>query len=145
MKKIIAAFAFLLTMAAVGSAQASWVGSYEFTESGGRTAGGTAIVITHEIDITQGEKGLVAMIQSNGYQTSSELVCTAKVEGGKLNIYFESYGENNMLEPYEAGDLLLSLENKMVKGKPQLLTWWGKFTPGYPANEKTGRFYFKKI
>lgn len=125
-------------------AQSSWVGSYEFDEDGGKTAGGTPIYIVHQMDITEGDNGLVVMIQSNGYQTSRDLVCTAKVEGGKLNIYFEGYGENNTFEPYEPGDLLLSLESKTVKSKTQLLTWWGKFKPVVQKNEKTGQVYFKK-
>ena len=32
-------------------------------------------------------------------------------------IYFDSYGENNMFENYEQGDLLLTLEKKTVKGQ----------------------------
>lgn len=144
MKRVCFTFLAMFLLCASSYAQSSWVGTYEFTESGGKTAGGTAIVVTHEIDISEGEKGLIAMMQSNGYQTSKDLVCTARIEGGRLNIYFESYGENNIFETYEQGDLLLSLENKTVKGKTQLLTWWGKFTPLYPSNEKSGKVYFKK-
>jgi hypothetical protein len=134
----------LLVVCAASYAQSAWVGSYEFTESGGKTAGGTAIVITHEIDVSEGENGLIAMIQSNGYQTSRELVCTARVEWGKLNIYFENYGENNMFEPYEQGDLLLSFVYKTAKGKTELITTWGKFMPVISKNEVSGKVYFRK-
>lgn len=143
MKKIFHALGFLVIAVAAANAQI-WLGTYTFNEDGGKNAGGTAIFITHEMDITDGDKNLVVMLRSNGYQTSRDLVCSAKVEGGKLNIYFESYGEDNMFEPYEAGDLLLSLENKTTKGKTELLTYWGKFTPMIPKNEKTGKPYFKK-
>ena len=144
MKKLLALVTFIAFAGVSAFAQTSWTGNYVFTEDGGKNAGGTHIAITHEMDVSEGDNGLVVMLRSNGYQTSRDLVCSAKVEGGKLNIYFESYGEDNMFEPYEAGDLLLSLEKKTTKGKTELLTWWGKFTPLIPKNEKTGKPYFKK-
>jgi hypothetical protein len=144
MKKIVSSIIFLLVTAAAISAQSSWAGNYVFSENGGRTVGGTAIFITHEMDIGEDGDSLTVTIQSNGYQTSRDLVGTAKVEGARLNIYFESYGENNTFEPYEQGDLLFSLEKKTIKGTTELLTFWGKFTPIVPKNEKTGKVYFKK-
>ena len=136
----------LFAAATIASPQvADWKGSYAFTENGGKNAGGSVILITHQIDVFEGGDGLAASIQSNGYQTSAELNCSAKVQGTKLLIYFESYGENNMFEPYGQGDLLLTLERKTVKGKPALLTHWGKFSASIPANEKSGRVYFEKI
>lgn len=141
----------LLQMAAVSSlvsiavsAQADWKGSYYFGEDGGKNAGGIAVMISHELGIFDGDEGLAATLESNGFQTSSELICTAKVEGTKLLIYFQGYGENNMFEPYKQGDLLLTLERKTEKGKAVLLTHWGKFTPAIPRNEKSGKVYFEK-
>jgi hypothetical protein len=32
-------------------------------------------------------------------------------------IYFQSYGEDNMFEPYNPGDLLFTLERKAGKAK----------------------------
>mgnify|MGYP003393314768 CR=1 FL=1 len=125
-------------------AQNEWVGSYEFSEDGGKNAGGTAIFIRHELEIVSGDDGLIVFIKSNGYQTSRDLICTVKIEGGKLNVYFESYGEDNIFESYEPGDLLLTLERKTEKGKTVLLTHWGKFTPIIPKNEKSGKVYFTK-
>ena len=125
-------------------AQSDWKGSYSFSENGGRTAGGTAILITHELEIFEGGDGLAATLESNGYQTSTELVCSAKVEGSRLTIIFENYGENNIFEPYKQGDVLLTLERKVEKGKPAIFTYWGKFTPSVPKNEKSGKLYFEK-
>lgn len=126
-------------------AQSDWPGSYEFHENGGKTAGGSAILISHEISVIDSGDGLTATIQSNGYQTSSDLVCTAKIEGSKLLIYFQNYGEDNMFEPYQQGDLLLTLERKTGKGKPVILTHWGKFTPSVPKNERSGKVYFEPV
>lgn len=125
--------------------QNDWIGRYEFSEDGGRNAGGTAIFVQHDLEVVQGNDGLIAYLKSNGYQTSKDLICTAKVTAGKLNIYFESYGEDNVFESYEPGDLLLSLERKTEKGKTILLTYWGNFTPIIPKNEKSGKAYFKRL
>lgn len=134
----------LLAFSLHAYAQSDWKGSYVFDENGGKTAGGSAILISHELNILDGGDGLVATLQSNGYQTSTDLICTAKSSGQKLMIYFQGYGENNMFEPYNPGDLLLTLERKVEKGKPVVLTYWGKFTPAIPKNEKSGKVYFEK-
>ena len=126
------------------NAQKEWLGNYTFDEDGGENAGGTAIFISHVLDVSEADDGLLVTIQSNGYQTSKDLICTAKTDRARLLIYFDSYGENNVLEPYEKGDLLLTLERKTVKGKTEILTFWGKFQPSVPKNEKTGRVYFQK-
>ena len=134
----------LLLLSLAANAQVDWKGSYTFSEDGGKNAGGTAVMIFHELDISDGDEGLVASLRSNGYQTSSELLCSAKAEGSKLMVFFRSYGEDNMFEPYKEGDLLFTLEQRIVKGKPVILTHWGKFTPAIPKNAKSGKVYFER-
>jgi hypothetical protein len=131
----------LCAVAAFGRAQSDWKGSYAFTENLGKNAGGTVMLVTHQIDIVDGGDGLAASVTSNGYQTSVDLMCSVKVVGTKLMIYFENYGEDNMFEPYNQGDLLLTLERK---GK-LLLTHWGKFTASSDKNQKAGKVYFERI
>ena len=131
----------LFVTATFAGAQSDWSGRYGFTENGGKNAGGTVIMITHEIDVFEGGDGLAASISSQGYQTSAELNCSAKIVGNKLQIFFESYGENNMFEPYNQGDLLLTLERK---GKA-LLTHWGKFAASIERNQKSGKAYFERL
>ena len=146
MKKALSIFAAVLFVAVFSQAQNTkdWVGNYTFEEDGGKNAGGTVIFISHELNVMETDDGLIATLQSNGYQTSKDLSCKAKVVGTKLELYFQSYGENNIFESYEPGDLLLTLEKKTLKGKTTLLTFWGKFTPIIPKNEKTGKAYFVK-
>jgi hypothetical protein len=145
LSRIFVSTAFLLLFCLAANAQKEWLGSYAFDEDGGKNAGGATIFVSHQIDVNESDDGLLVTIQSNGYQTSKDLICTAKAQGAKLLIYFDSYGENNIFEPYEKGDLLLTLEQKTVKGKTEILTFWGKFTPIVPKNEKTGKVYFTKI
>jgi len=142
--KLFISLIFALFLTFVANAQKEWLGSYSFDEDGGKTAGGTAIVVSHQIDIVESDDGLLATITSNGYQTSKDLICTTKIVGGKLSIYFDSYGENNIFETYQKGDLLLTLERKAEKGKNEILTFWGKFQPIAPKNEKNGKVYFTK-
>lgn len=142
--KNISALFLILFFSVLINAQTSWPGKYEFSEDGGRNAGGTKIFVTHELEVRQTDDGLMATLQSNGYQTSKDLICIAKASGDKLEIYLDSYGENNLFESYEQGDLLLTLENKTVKGKTETLTFWGKFQPIVPKNEKSGKVYFQK-
>lgn len=135
----------LFSIATAISAQSDWIGKYAFDENGGKNASGIAVLISHELSIfDDGEGGLAARLESNGFQTSVDLVCTAKVDGTRLLIYFQTYGEDNMFEPYKAGDLLLTLERKTEKGKAVILTHWGKFTASIPKNEKSGKVYFEK-
>lgn len=145
MKKIAVILTFIFIVAIAAKAQADWVGVYEFEEDGGKTTGGSGISINHRIEIRDTDDGLLATITSSGYQTSRDLVCSVKTEGAKLLIYFESYGEDNSLETYEEGDLLLTLERKATKNKTEILTFWNKFKPVIESNETPGKVYFKKI
>lgn len=144
MKRVVLSLVFVLACAAATFAQSEWVGTYTFDEDGGRNAGGTAIFIAHELVVMETDDGLRASLQSNGYQTSKDLNCTAKLKGNKLEIFFDSYGEDNVFESDAVGDLLLTLEKRVAKGKSELLTWWGKFTPIVPEKPKTGTVFFVK-
>ena len=143
MRKILLTAIGLLALSLHANAQTDWKGTYSFDENGGKNAGGATIFISHELSVFADDDGLAARLQSNGYQTSTDLICTAKVEGAKLLIYFQSYGEDNMFEPYKPGDLLLRLERKAERGKRIIVTHWEKFTPAIPKNAKSGKVYFE--
>lgn len=144
MKRAVLSLAIAVILVSASFAQKEWAGTYRFDEDGGKTAGGTVIFIVHQLVVMETDDGLRATLQSNGYQTSKDLICTTKVKGNKLEIYFESYGEDNVFETYSPGDLLLTLERRTVKGKSELLTWWGKFEPIVPEKPKTGKVFFVK-
>lgn len=120
----------------------SWEGTYVFDEDGGKTFGGTRILVSHELTLTESDDGYYATLKSNGYQTARDLIGHAKVAGNRLLIYFDSYGEENVFETFRPGDLLLTLERRNTPREEQILTFWGKFLPVVPKNEKTGRVYF---
>ena len=133
---------FLTTFAL---SQSPWLGKYEFTENGGKNAGGTVMMVTHHLEILKSEDGLVATLESNGYQTSKDLLCLVKVQGNKAMLYFEGYGDNNVFESYTKGQLMLTLEQKNEVGKKTLLTYWNEFKPIVPKNEKNGKVYFARL
>ena len=145
LSKFIVGFVFALLLGAVVQAQTAWTGAYEFEEDGGKTAGGTQVYVNHRLEIRETDDGYAAFLKSNGFQTSIDLICTAKAEGGKLLIYFADYGEDNAFEAYKEGDLLLTLEMKTAKNKTEILTYWNKFQPLVPKNEKSGKVYFRKL
>lgn len=145
MKKLLCLL--LLSIAFVFSANAQslkdYVGKYEFSEDGGKTAGGDPIFVGHDLEI-KADGG--AALTANGFQTARDLLGVAKFEGGKLNIYFTLYNSEgvNTFTPYEGDDLLLSLEWKTVSGKKVLWTNFGKYEPSVITAKKSGGVYFKK-
>jgi hypothetical protein len=120
-----------------------WEGFYEFSEDGGRTAGGTPILVEHLITIYQENNSLLAELTSNGYQTARNLVGEVRVEGNRARIHFRSYGDVNTFKAYEAGQLLLTLVRSGTRGKARILTYWGAFQPAVQPL-RSGRVYFKK-
>jgi hypothetical protein len=144
LKRSFTALALCLLFAAAAFSQKSWLGVYEFSEDGGKNAGGTPIFVTHRLEIMTSEDGLIATLESNGYQTSKDLLLRVIVKGEKALLYFEGYGENNMFESYTKGQLMLTLESKREGGKPLVLTHWAQFKPIVPKNEKSGKVYFAK-
>lgn len=137
----------LLSIAFVFSANAQslkdYAGKYEFFEDGGKTAGGDPIFVGHDLEIK--EDGGVTLT-ANGFQTARDLLGVARLEGGKLNIYFTLYNSEgvNTFTPYEGDDLLLTLEWKTVSSKKVLWTNFRKYEPSVITAKKNGGVYFKK-
>jgi hypothetical protein len=126
------------------SAESSaWEGTYVFNEGGGRTAGDTGMFVEHTIKVYRRGEGLIADVDAAGFQVSISLRCAAKAEGGRLDLYFESYREDNVTEPYRRGQLLLSLRHSTSRGKTRILTHWAAYRPVFRA-PRSGRVYFRK-
>jgi hypothetical protein len=133
-------------LAAVEPAQGrdAWEGTYEFSEGGGHSAGGTGMIVTHKLVIYKRGDALPCDLDADGFQTSVSFRCDAREEGGKLNIYFDGYREGNGFALYKKGQLLLTLERATVRSKSRLLTRWGAYQPGF-GTDHVGRVRFKKI
>lgn len=119
----------IAALAAPASAESrdAWPGTYSYTENGGRTAGGTAIVVTHEISVARDGAGYSAEITANGYQTQVQIVARGSVVGNRLLLRFFRDGEEQVFKGrYQEGALLLELERPVRGG---LLTHWHAYTP----------------
>ena len=119
-----------------------WTGTYSYTESGGRTAGGTGIVVTHEIAVTRAGGQYKAEITANGYQTQTQIAALGTATGNKLQLRFEKDGAEQMFKGrYRPGALLLELERS---GARRLLTHWGAYTPATTERFRNPGVYFKR-
>lgn len=121
-----------------------WEGTYTFNEGGGRTTGGTGMFVEHTIKVFRRGEELVADVDAAGFQVSVSLRCVAKAEGDRLNLFFESYREDNIRESYRRGQLLLSLRYLISRGKARILTYWAAYGPAL-RTPRSGRVYFRKI
>jgi hypothetical protein len=99
--------------------------------------------IEHTIKVYRRGEGLIADVDAAGFQVSISLRCAAKTEGDRLNLYFESYREDNITEPYRRGQLLLSLRRSTYRGKARILTYWAAYRPAFQT-AGSGRVYFRK-
>jgi hypothetical protein len=97
----------------------------------------------HTIKVYRRGEGLVADVDAAGFQVSISLRCAVKAEGDRLNLYFESYREDNVTEPYRRGQLLLSLKRSTSRSKARILTYWAAYRPAFQT-AKSGRVYFRK-
>lgn len=146
-RAIIAALTFLGALLAIpAGAQAeagdAWSGAYAYTESGGRNAGGAAIIVTHEIAVTRAGDGYRAEITANGYQTQVQIHAAATVVGNRLLLRFARDGEEQMFKGrYQPGALLLELERPVRGG---LLTHWRAYTPATTERFRNPGAYFKR-
>lgn len=138
---LILSLTFVFTVNAQSIKQ--FVGNYEFSEDGGKTFGGTAIFVGHDLQI---KSDGTANLTANGYQTSKDIICQTKPVGTKLQVIFVKYNPDgfNTFEKYKGGEVLLTLEWKIIKKKKVLWTTFGEYAPAVFEAKKGGGIYFKK-
>lgn len=122
---------------------AQFVGTYEFSEDGGKTTGGTAIFVGHGLTINADGSG---KLTTAGYQTAQEMFVKTKLVGTKFQVIFDKYDSDgtNAFKNYKGGELLFIFEWKTVKGKKVLWTTFEKYGPVFNSVKKSGGIYFKK-
>jgi hypothetical protein len=143
MKKLLILLMLSVAFVFTANAQANFVGTYQFSEDGGRTAGGTAIIVGHDLTINADGTGRLTAV---GYQTSKEMFIKTKLVGTKLQVIFDKYDPDgaNTFESYKGDEILLTIEYKTVKKKKVLWTTFGKYEPVVGTAKKGGGVYFKK-
>jgi Family of unknown function (DUF5991) len=143
MKKLLVLLMLSIAFVFAANAQTNFVGKYEFYEDGGKTAGGTAVFVGHDLTINSDGTG---KLTAAGYQTSKEMFIKTKLVGTKLQVIFDKYDTegSNTFESYKGNEILLTLEYKTVKKKKVLWTTYVKYSPVVFDAKKDGGIYFKK-
>lgn len=131
----------------------TWEGTYRFVEKGGRTTGGTSIVVEHKMKIYRVANHLFADIDADGFQTSVALTCKTSVSGNRINLYYQKRREGDtssqtidlqarIKDRYRASQLLLTLEKSVLPGM-KILTYWHGYQP-VEIRPRNGKVYFRK-
>jgi hypothetical protein len=132
----------------------TWEGRYTFVENGGSTAGGTPIVVEHKIRIYRAADHLLADIDANGFQRAVALTCDTSILGNRINLYYKNRREGDtssqtidsqdkVKDMYSAGQLLLTLEKRVMPKTTKILTYWRAYQP-VEIQQRNGKVYFRK-
>lgn len=137
--------AFFASIAALLSGPAApsgaWDGVYEHTHNGGRTAGGSPIVVTWRLTLRNG----ACRFHGEGYQTLETLDCLASSTPDGLEVRFRRYpppasADRFGVQVYKPGASLFVLS----KSKSGLLTKWTGFVPDEGV-ERSPSPFFRKV
>lgn len=139
MLRIIVAGALALMLAAM-STTSDWDGVYSYTHDGGRTAGGSPILVTWRLTL----KGDSCRFDGQGFQTLESFSCAARRTPTGLAVRFLRYppqaaGNRFGVEVYTPGTPLFNLSN--VRGR--LLTQWTGFVPDEGVSRDPAPFFRK--
>ncbi|MGA0608183.1 DUF5991 domain-containing protein [Phenylobacterium sp. VNQ135] len=129
-------------LAATAQAAPAWTGTYAFHEALGRDAVGTGITISVDHKLTVGPNS--CRLTAEGYQTNTQIRCTAVPNGDRLVVNFVSFGDGSVanqygVKLYQPGQPLFTLSRKGAT----LVTTWQGYKPNMDGNMKPGG-YFKK-
>ena len=83
-------FVAALGAAPLAQAAPSWSGTYVYEEDGGRTVGGTAIFISHELRLWRTNGMWMGKLESNGYQTYINASVSGRARGNRFEVLFNS-------------------------------------------------------
>lgn len=143
--------AAIIAIAALGGADAqaqstaAWKGAYRYTFDGGKTAGGSPILITYDLVVAPGAARGGCLVSASGFQTDERIVCHAAGDAKALSVTFHGYDDGRTVNKYgvavyKPGQTLFTLEHG-EGGK--VLTLWGGFRPDLPASTAGPGEYFK--
>jgi hypothetical protein len=124
---LVGALAFGLVAAApAGDWAGDWDGVYAYTHDGGRTAGGSPILVTWRLTL----KGDLCAFHGEGFQTLETFRCDLRATPGGVEVRFLRYpppstGNRFGVEVYKPGASLFVL----TRSNGRLLTRWTGFAP----------------
>lgn len=111
----------------------SWLGQYTFSEFIPPDQN-----MYYSISINQENGKYYAQINIDGFQTMQRLKAKVLGDENDIQLIFEDYLPDNVLEPYDKGDILLSLK----KENEGLYTFWNKIEPMLDSNKQSDQGFF---
>ncbi|USQ96701.1 DUF5991 domain-containing protein [Caulobacter sp. RL271] len=119
---------------------AAWDGVYAYTYDGGRTAGGSPILVTWRLTLKDG----ACLFHAEGFQTLETFDCTATPSAEGLDVRFLRYpppaaGTRFGVQGYKPGAALFTLS----RSNGRLLTRWTGFVPDEGATRTPAPFFEK--
>ncbi|KQP88408.1 MULTISPECIES: DUF5991 domain-containing protein [unclassified Methylobacterium] len=77
-----------------------WAGSYVYEHDGGRTVGGSPIVVTYRLDIAPGRGNRDCVLRIEGFQTNETIVCKAAGTVDSIMVSFHTFGDGRIVNAY---------------------------------------------
>ena len=118
----------LLTGAALAAGGGEgWLGRYRWEAEGGRTAGGTGIVVTYDLAIGPAGARGGCVLTAQGFQTDERILCKAEAGARSLTVAFHSYADGRTLNRFgvavhKPGEPLFTLTREATTGAGGLTT-----------------------
>lgn len=152
MKKIFLLACLLLSIGQASQAQNGFVGKYAFSESVGKTAGGTGIMYNYQIIIYKENGNYKARYHIDGHQAMTRLNCAvievklnSEAPANSLILQFESFGKDDLFKSehlYQKGRNLLEISRKGgLMASPDETAIEVTYTDEFPFEEKRGKTY----
>lgn len=112
----------MATACAANNSASPWNGEYIYEAYGGRTTGGSPIVIEMTLTIKKNGSDESCLLHADGFQRLDRIVCTTSEMGNKLEVRFKSYTDGRILNSidlaiYKSGEALFVLEKTEGKDK----------------------------
>ncbi|GLS42656.1 DUF5991 domain-containing protein [Methylobacterium brachythecii] len=126
---------------------AAWKGAYRYAFDGGRTAGGSPILITYDLAVVPGAARGGCLLSASGFQADERIVCHSSGDAKALTVTFHGYEDGRTVNKYgvaiyKPGQTLFTLEREQGG---TMLTQWDGFRPDLPAAAANPGEYFKAI
>ncbi|MDG2522336.1 DUF5991 domain-containing protein [Caulobacter segnis] len=130
-----------LALASPAPSSNAWDGVYTYTHDGGRTAGGSPILVTWRLTLKQG----LCEFHGEGFQTLETFQCSTHDSPSGLEVRFLRYpppatGNRFGVQVYKPGAPLFTLS----RSKGRVLTRWTGFVPDEGVDRKPAP-YLKKV
>lgn len=145
LRSLIVAFG-LLAACVEATPAGPWDGEYTYGGYGGRTAGGSAIMMKITVSINDPKFEQACVLQALGFQTDERIFCATTAKGDALEVRFKSYSDGGTAnefgnEIYKVGEVLLTLQRPKDQ-KNEYAVRWGSYVPFDDMSQ--AKNYFEK-